>query len=90
VHFLVPYCTGEKQHHEFVNSTVRFDRERAANGEKGYQIGHLFRPEEGLKALSLAAYFDETVDPVVREISVQNRNLMVSWILLLDSAERAK
>jgi len=90
VHFLVPYCTGEKQHREFVNSTVRFDRERAANGEKGYQIGHLFRPEEGLKALSLAAYFDETVDPVVREISVQNRNLMVSWILLLDSAERAK
>ena len=77
VHFLVPYCTGEEEHHEFVNSKVEFDRKRAANGEKGYQIGHLFRPAEGLRALSLAAYFDgRAVDPVVAELA---KAKIVAW-----------
>jgi hypothetical protein len=89
VHFLVPYCTGEKEHHEFVNSRVEFDRKRAANGEKGYVIGHLFRPEEGLRALSLAAYFDDSVDPVVTRLASGDPKDTQAWTLVLDQAARA-
>ena len=89
VHFLIPYCTGEKEHHEFVHSNVEFDRKRAANGEKGYQIGHLFHPQEGFKALSLAAFFDNAVDPVVAKLASQNTDLIAAWTLVLDEASRA-
>ena len=88
VQFLIPYCIGEKEHHEFVHSNVEFDRKRAANGEKGYQTGHLFRPEEGFNALSLAAYLDESVDPVVARLAGQNTNLMGTWTLILVQASR--
>jgi hypothetical protein len=88
VQFLIPYCTGEKEHHEFVHSNVEFDRKRATNGEKGYQTGHLFRPEEGFNALSLAAYLDESVNPIVARLAGQNTNLMGTWTLILVQASR--
>ena len=88
VRFLIPYCTGEKQHHEFVHSKVKFDRTRAENGQEEYQVGHLFRPEEAFAALSLAAYFDDAVEPVIGKLAGQNRNLMASWTLLLNAASR--
>lgn len=88
VHFLMPYCAGDEQHREFVNSKVEFDRKRAANGESGYVIGHLFRPEEGLKALTLAAYFDRAVDPVVTSLASHDRSLAEAWTLVLDEAGR--
>lgn len=58
VDFLQPFVTGEKTHGEFTNSKVKFDRDRAANGEKGYIPGNLFDPRSGLVVFSLAAYFD--------------------------------
>jgi unsaturated rhamnogalacturonyl hydrolase len=88
VNFLVPYCSGEMQHHEFVNSKVRFDRERAKNGEKGYQTGHLFRAEEGLKALSLAAYFDDSFAPVLASLASRSDDPTIHWNLLIDEAAR--
>ncbi len=90
VHFLIPFCIGEREHHEFVNSKVAFDRKRAANGEKAYQVGRLFRPEEGFKALSLAAFLDHSVDPVVTKLAGQNTNLMGAWTLILVRAGREK
>jgi hypothetical protein len=86
VMFLLPYCTGEKQHPEFVNSTVPFDRKRAQNGEKGYIIGHLFTPMEGFRALCLASYFDRAVDPEIRVLQAGNPEAAASWILVLNAA----
>lgn len=88
VAFLIPFCTGERQHHEFVNSKVPFDRKRAANGEKGYIIGHLFTPQEGFKALSLAASLDASVDPVVVTLSRHNTDPVSAWNLVLAQAAR--
>jgi hypothetical protein len=90
VYFLIPYCTGEMQHHEFVNSKVEFDRKRAQNGESGYQIGHLFRPKEGLKALCLASYFDEAASLALRPLVGQSSDPMVQWTLLLNAARHTK
>jgi hypothetical protein len=88
VNFLIPYCTGEKTHQEFVHSQVEFDRKRAANGEKGYQIGHLFRPAEGFRALSLAAFFDESVDPVVAALARKYSDPLAEWTLVVCRAGR--
>jgi hypothetical protein len=90
VNFLVPFCTGEKSHHEFVHSQVAFDRTRAENGQSEYEAGHLFHPEEGFMALCLAEYFDVSLDPVIGKLAGQNRDMMASWRLLLNTANRTK
>jgi hypothetical protein len=90
VHFLIPYCTGAMRHHEFVNSKVEFDRKRAQNGESGYQIGHLFRPKEGLKALCLASYFDEAASVALSPLVGQSSDPTVQWTLLLNAASHRK
>jgi hypothetical protein len=41
----IAFYHGAKTHGEFVNSTVAFDKKRAANGEKGYAAGTLFEPK---------------------------------------------
>jgi len=56
--FLVPFVTGEKTHQEFLNSNVAFDKKRAANGEKDYAAGALFKTATGIHVLEQAAYFD--------------------------------
>lgn len=65
--WFAPYVTGEKTHGEFVNSTVSFDKKRAANGEKDYIAGTLFNPKNGIKALGLAAYFDPQYNAVIKK-----------------------
>lgn len=69
VQFLLPYVTGEKSHGEFANSKVKFDRDRAANGEKGYVAGHPFNPKNGIVVLSLAAYFDPSLSKVIQQVA---------------------
>jgi hypothetical protein len=58
VDWFLPYLNGEKAHEEYVNSKVAFDRERAKNNEKGFEIGSPFDVKQGLYTLSLASYFD--------------------------------
>lgn len=68
IEWLIPYLTGEKKHAEFVNSTVKFDQDRAKNGEAGYQKGTLFEPQMGLKTLALAGYFNPAYDEIYKNI----------------------
>lgn len=72
VKFLLPFVTGEKTHGEFANSKVKFDRDRAANGEKGYVAGHPFDPKNGIVVLSLAAYFDPSLIKVIQQVGGAN------------------
>ncbi|MBW4891757.1 alginate lyase family protein [Mucilaginibacter sp. HMF5004] len=66
--WFVPYVTGEKTHGEFVNSTVLFDKKRAANGEKDYVAGTLFNPKNGIKSLAEAAYFDPQYIAIIKKV----------------------
>ncbi len=43
--YTVPYATGELKRKEWVNTTVKLDKERAAAGLADYQPGMLFDPE---------------------------------------------
>jgi Alginate lyase len=55
--WLLPFVTGEKTHAEFVNSTVAFDRQRAANGEAAYKAGSVWEVKNGVRTVVLAGYF---------------------------------
>jgi len=57
VDWLIPYMKGEKQHEEYVHTTVKFDRDRAKNNEPGFAPGTLFEPKLALPVLRLSVYF---------------------------------
>ena len=69
VDFLIPFVTGEKTHGEFANSKVKFDRDRAANGEKGYIAGAPFKQKNGIIVLSLVDYFDPSVRKIIQQVA---------------------
>lgn len=64
VAWLLPYANRERQHQEFVHSTVSFDAERARHGEKGYS--GLFDPKNAAQAMWLAASLDPSYLPVAK------------------------
>lgn len=58
VEWLIPFVKGEKQHEEYVNTKVKFDRDRAKNGEAGFAAGSFFKPAMALPVFKLSSYFD--------------------------------
>lgn len=81
VDFLVPYMKGLKTHKEFLNSKVEFDRKRARNNEKGFQIND-FVPARGIPALSPAVYFDSSYLDVIDSAKAENGPYF-DWQILL-------
>lgn len=58
VEWMIPYVKGEKQHEEYVNTKVKFDRDRAKNGEAGFAAGSFFKPSMALPVFKYSSYFD--------------------------------
>lgn len=85
VSFLLPFVTGEKTHGEFANSKVKFDRDRAANGEKGYVAGHPFEPKNGIVVLSLAAYFVPSMNDIIKQV---RGNDYYDWQMVLNQVRK--
>lgn len=81
VDFLVPYMLGTKTHKEFLNSKVDFDRKRARNNEKGFQIND-FIPGTGIPALSSAVYFDRSYLDVIDKAKTGTQPYF-DWQILL-------
>lgn len=86
VDFMVPYMTGEKQHGEFTNSHVKFDQDRAKNGEKGYAAGTPFNPKSGIYTLTLASYFDKDYLQVINKVAGQQP--YISWSLIIIESKK--
>lgn len=57
VAFLIPYVTGEKEHREFVRSTVKFDAERSGAEDPSIRIGEKWDPRKAKPLFDLAGYF---------------------------------
>lgn len=74
--WLEPYASGAKQHEEFRHSTVRFDAERAAAGEKGYSGS--FVPSTAATAMWLAAAFDPHYLPLARTL----KSMPPAWLAI--------
>jgi hypothetical protein len=75
LHWLEPYAAGDKQHEEFVHSTVRFDARRAAAHVKGY--AGLWQRKEASNLYWIASRLDPEftrmahaldADPVIRAL----------------------
>jgi hypothetical protein len=85
--WLLPFITGAKTHGEFVNSTVPFDKKRAANGEKGYAAGTLFEPKNGMGALLLAEYFYPDAINLIQKLKKTDESFP-EWQLVLNKVKR--
>jgi hypothetical protein len=83
VEWVIPYITGEKTHGEFVNSTVKFDLQRAQNGEAEYKAGSIWNPKNGFKTLSLAAYFDSQYNATIKSVKKVTADY-TDWQLVLN------
>lgn len=84
VEWLIPYINGEKQHEEYVHTTVKFDRDRAKNNEPGFAPGTMFKPDLALPVLKLAVYFDVKQADLLKKL-INNRN---DWQTILDEIKR--
>ena len=86
VKFLLPFCSGEKKHPEFVKSTVAFDRKRAESGDENYKAGHLFDPKKGGHTLELAAAFDKNLSEVYCQATARTASNYPSWQFVINAA----
>jgi hypothetical protein len=65
--WLEPYADGAKTHEEFANTTVRFDRERAAAGVPGFS--GRFEPTKARELFAVAARLDARHWPLARKLA---------------------
>ena len=86
VKFLIPFCSGEKKHPEFVKSTVAFDRKRAESGDENYKAGHLFDPKKGGHSLELAAAFDKNLSEPYCQATARTASIYPSWQFVINAA----
>ncbi|MBO9674962.1 MAG: alginate lyase family protein [Sphingobacteriaceae bacterium] len=80
VEWLFPYIKGEKQHEEYVNTTVKFDRDRAKNNEPGFAPGSMFKPGLALPVLRLSVYFDPSQKDLLKTLGGNSGN----WQTVID------
>lgn len=86
VDWLIPYIKGEKQHEEYVNTTVKFDRDRAKNNEPGFAPGTMFKPILALPVLKLSVHFDSTQSDLLKNLNENGRD----WQMLIDDIRQNK
>jgi hypothetical protein len=67
--WLEPYAAGDKDHEEFVHSTVKFDARRAAAQVAGYS--GLWRREEASNLYWMAACLDRQFMPMANALNAQ-------------------
>ena len=87
IKFLMPFCSGEKKHPEFVKSTVAFDHKRAESGDENYKAGHLFDPKKGGRSLELAAAFDKNLSEVYCQATSRAASIYPSWQFVLNAVQ---
>ena len=87
---VIPFARGEKQHKEWVNTKVEFDRKRAKAGLEKYRTGRLFDPRQALNLLERAAYFDPSLMNLVRDLSEGEAQRFPTWQTLLNAAARPR
>ena len=70
---------GEKQHEEFVNSRVEFDRIRAEAGEAEYASGKKFDGLRAAKVYEYYSYFDDSYLPLAFDIKKVEASRFTTW-----------
>jgi hypothetical protein len=82
VDFLVPYILGDKTHHEWLNSTVAFDRIRANSGDSTFVPGILFSPDQGLKTIEIDYFFRSQDLYIIQKLKNSNGEYPDSFVII--------
>jgi hypothetical protein len=89
VEFLRPYSLGEKKHTEFVNSQVRADRDRAADGQKDFSQ-HEWRPSAAVSTYSDASCVNPAYAKMAARVKGTPEDRFVDWRGVVVAAMRAR
>ncbi|NTE05032.1 alginate lyase family protein [Agrobacterium tumefaciens] len=84
IDWLIPYIKGEKKHEEYVNTTVKFDHDRARNNEPGFAAGTLFEPKLAIPLLKSVIYFDQEYENLLNQLL----NGQADMIQIIDNIKR--
>ena len=89
VEFLKPFVDGTKQHREWVNTTIEFDRRRSISGDPEYVMGMPFEHWKALWVLDRAHYFEPEMLPIIlniyREMDLNYREYP-NWQIIFNNA----
>jgi hypothetical protein len=88
VDFVLPYVRGEKQHIEFANSSVKFDRKRAEAGEKAY-MNQAWDPKTSIAMFTEAGCVDPSYEQSALKLAESKRRF-IDWRMVLNAAIRDK
>ena len=80
--WLAPYARGEKQHIEFVNSKVQFDRDRAGAGQGEY-APHPWDIANGVSTYTLASLLDGKYLALRDDLAAKVRKKPPAWAEIL-------
>ncbi|UIJ45502.1 alginate lyase family protein [Sphingomonas cannabina] len=79
--WLEPYATGGKAHVDFVNSTVPFDRQRAAAGESAY-VPRPWKAGSAVNTFAMAALVDPAYRDVAAALASRTGSKPADWVSL--------
>ena len=82
--FIRPYALSKLKHIEFANSEAKFDRTRAAAGEKEYRP-HLWDPKRSVSTFSEAGCLDPKYDKLALIVSGNPNRRFMNWRAVLNS-----
>lgn len=87
VEFLIPFVDGTKEHPEWVNTTIEFDRRRAISGDPEYVMGIPFEHWKAISTLNKAQYFNPELLKLILEIYIElseNYSKYANWQVLFN------
>jgi hypothetical protein len=85
--FVIPFIEGTQTHMEFVNSTVKFDRDRAAAGEGEY-AAHSWDPKAGNGMLWLNYFFDAKMVPLYIKVNASKATKYPGYNFVILDAQK--
>lgn len=80
--WLEPYAAGRLEHMEFVRSTVRFDRERAAAGDAEY-APHIWNRGAAVRTFAVATLCDDAYAPILAGMVTSTGRIPSAWMRLM-------
>ncbi|NIJ21483.1 hypothetical protein FHS95_003186 [Sphingomonas naasensis] len=85
VRWLQPYAGGKQSHVEFVGSRVKFDRDRAAAGQRDY-APHAWKRANAVDTFALAALLDPGLRGFADSLAGETSRRPLAWPVLLAGA----
>jgi hypothetical protein len=82
-------CRGRKERREWSNSRVALDRRRAEAGIESYRQGRPYEPNDALRLLEEASYFDPSPTPLVLKLHGGAAKRFPSWTMVVNAACQA-